>query len=37
MINRGIAIAIGLIGLAITTMPYGLIILVGMAWVWSKG
>jgi hypothetical protein len=29
--------AIGLIGLAVTTMPYGIIILAGMAWVWSKG
>jgi hypothetical protein len=33
----GITIAIGLIGLAVTTMPYGIIILAGMAWVWSKG
>jgi len=33
----GLILAVGLIGLAVTTMPYGLIILAGMAWVWSRG
>jgi len=33
----GLVIAIGLLGLAFSTMPYGLIILAGMAWVWSRG
>jgi hypothetical protein len=33
----GIAIAIGLLGLAFSTMPYVIIILAGMAWVYSRG
>ncbi len=32
-----IAIAIGLLGLAFTTMPYGIAILAGMAWIYSRG
>lgn len=33
----GLAIAVGLLGLAFSTMPYGLAILAGMAWVYSRG
>ncbi len=33
----GLAIAVSLIGLALSTMPYGIIILAGMAWVYSRG
>lgn len=33
----GLSIVIGLLALAIVTMPYGIAILIGMAWVWSKG
>lgn len=33
----GLILAVGLVGLAVTTMPYGLVILAGMAWVWSRG
>jgi hypothetical protein len=33
----GLSIVAGLVGLAIFTMPYGLVILVGMAWVLRKG
>lgn len=32
----GLSIAIGLIGLAVFTMPYGLVILAGMVWVWRR-
>lgn len=33
----GLAIAVGLLGLALSAIPYGLIILAGMAWVYSRG
>lgn len=33
----GLAIAVGLVGLAFSTMPYGIAILTGMAWVYSRG
>ena len=33
----GLSVAIGLVGLAIFTMPFGLVILVGLAWLYSKG
>lgn len=33
----GISVVIGLLALAAVTMPYGIVILIGMAWVWSKG
>ena len=33
----GLSIAIGLIGLAVFTMPYGLIILAAMAWMYRRG
>ena len=33
----GLAIAVGLLGLALSTMPYGLVILVGMVLVYSRG
>ena len=35
----GLSIAVGLFTLAIVTMPYGILILIliAMAWVWSKG
>jgi len=33
----GLSIALALLGLALSTMPYGLVILAGMAWVYSRG
>lgn len=33
----GLSIALGLFTLAIVTMPYGILILIAMAWLWSKG
>lgn len=33
----GLSIAIGLIGLAVFTLPYGLVILAGMAWMYRRG
>lgn len=33
----GLSIAIGLLGLAIFTMPWGLAILVVMVWMYRKG
>ena len=33
----GLAIAVGLAGLALSTMPYGIAILVVMVWVYSRG
>ena len=33
----GICLAVGLLGLAFSTMPYGIIILIFMAWVYSRG
>jgi len=33
----GISIALGLFGLAIFAMPYGLVIIAGMVWMWRKG
>lgn len=33
----GISIALGLLTLAVVTMPWGLLILAGMAWVYSRG
>lgn len=32
----GASIVAGLVGLAIFTMPYGLVIVAGLAWVWHK-
>ena len=32
----GLAIAVGLVGLAFSTMPYGIAILAGMAWAFSR-
>lgn len=32
----GITIVIGLLGLAFSTMPYGIVILAGMAWLYSR-
>lgn len=32
----GLSIAIGLIGLAVFTMPYGLVIIAGMVWMYRK-
>ena len=31
-----VSVAIGLITLAVFTMPFGLVILVGLAWVWRR-
>jgi hypothetical protein len=31
-----ITVVIGLLGLAFATMPFGIVILVGLAWVYSK-
>jgi len=33
----GLSIVIGLLGLAFSTMPYGIAILVLIAWVYSRG
>ena len=33
----GICLTVGLLGLAFSTMPYGIIILIFMAWVYSRG
>lgn len=33
----GLSVVIGLLGLAVFTMPWGLIILAGMAWVYTRG
>ena len=33
----GLSIAIWLIGLAVFTLPYGLVILAGMAWMYRRG
>lgn len=33
----GLSIAIGLIGLAVFTMPFGIVILAGMAWMYRRG
>lgn len=33
----GASIALGLLALAYFTLPWGLLILAGMAWAWSKG
>lgn len=33
----GLSIVVGLLGLAVFTMPWGLIILAGMAWVYTRG
>lgn len=33
----GLLIVIGLVGLAFFTMPYGIAILAGIYWVWSRG
>ena len=33
----GIFIVIGLLALAFSTMPYGIAILAGMIWVYSRG
>jgi hypothetical protein len=32
----GLSVVVGLVGLAFVTMPYGLVILAGLAWVYSK-
>lgn len=32
----GLSVAVGLVGLAIFTMPYGLVILAGLAWMYFK-
>lgn len=32
----GLTVVVGLVGLAIFTMPYGLVILVGLAWMYRK-
>lgn len=32
-----VSVTIGLVTLAFVTMPYGLLILAGMAWIWRKG
>jgi len=33
----GISVAIGLVVIAMTTMPYGVVILIGLAWlVWKS-
>jgi hypothetical protein len=32
----GLSVVVGLVGLAFVTMPYGLVILAGIAWVYSK-
>lgn len=31
-----LTVVIGLIGLAFVTMPYGIVILAGLAWIYSK-
>lgn len=33
----GIFIALGLLWLSVVTMPYGLLILAGMVWLYSRG
>lgn len=33
----GLSIALGLLTLAIFTMPYGLVIIAAMVWVWRRG
>lgn len=33
----GLSIALGLLTLAIFTMPYGLVIIAAMVWVWKRG
>ena len=33
----GIFIALGLLWLAVVTMPYGIAILAGMAWLYTRG
>lgn len=33
----GLSVVVGLIGLAFHTMPYGIVILIGIAWVVSLG
>lgn len=33
----GLSIVVGLLGLAVFTMPWGLVILAGMAWVYTRG
>ena len=33
----GLSTAIWLIGLAVFTLPYGLVILAGMAWMYRRG
>lgn len=32
----GMLVTIGLLAVAVTTMPYGLVLLGGLWWVWSK-
>lgn len=32
----GLFVVVGLVGLAIFIMPYGLVILAGLAWAWRK-
>lgn len=33
----GLTVAIGLVGLALATMPFGLFIIPVVIWLWSKG
>ena len=33
----GLSVAVGLVGLAIFTMPWGIIILAGLAYMYSRG
>lgn len=32
----GLTVAVGLVGLAIFTMPWGIVILAGLAWMYHK-
>ncbi len=32
----GLSVVVGLVGLAFFTMPYGIVILVALAWVFSR-
>jgi len=33
----GFSVVSGMVGLAIFTMPYGLVIIAAMVWVWRRG